>query len=431
MATSQAASSENVTEVLDYEISTFANGPAAQDAFYSVPNGTMDAAPGTLLKIEAITNASAYSLPPATSLSRFIYQSETLQGESVPVSAYILWPFSPRTQPDGRVPVVAWAHGTSGLYENCAPSNNKLLSFHWMAPFPLALQGYVVVATDYAGLGVGKRANGDKVIHQFMAHPAAANDVMFAVEATQKEFKNLSSDFVVIGHSEGGGAAWSIAQRQVDRPVPGYKGTIAVSPVTSIIELPETPNPLVPLLAGLAGPVIEEQEPGFKTKDLFTDKGWQQYGLYLKSGGCIPLLAALLTGFEAIISDWRNNPYLQKFVASTGNGGKKISGPLLVVQGDIDPNINVTTTTNAVENTAKAFPDSQLQYVTLPGVTHNPAMYASQRLYLDWIADRFKGVEVKKGYERLPEPQLPRPLESYQSDANWIIKPATEPYELM
>ena len=43
----------------------------------------------------------------------------------------------------------------------------------------------------------------------------------------------------MIGHSQGGGAAWATAQRQVNKPVPGYLGGVAISPLTIILDQPE------------------------------------------------------------------------------------------------------------------------------------------------------------------------------------------------
>ena len=90
-------------------------------------------------------------------------------------------------------------------------------------------------------------------------------------------------------------------------------------------------------------------------------------------------------------------------------------------------------TTSAIDKTIKAFPHSQFQFVTLPGITHDPAMFAAQRLWLDWIRDRFDGVPVQAGYEKQPcsVESLARPVESYQSDANWVIKTVDNPIELI
>lgn len=143
---------EIIQQSLAFEQSQWATGSVLEDPFYSLTDeNAASAPPGTLLKLEATTNTSLFSLPPSTALSRFIYQSKTLKGSLVPVSAYILWPHTARSSHDGYQ-VVAWAHGTSGSSPNCAPSHMKNLWQHFLAPYQLSLQGYVVVATDYAGL---------------------------------------------------------------------------------------------------------------------------------------------------------------------------------------------------------------------------------------------------------------------------------------
>ena len=413
-----------------FEHNLFTNGPVASDAFYSVPASSIKASPGTILKVEIDSNASLYNLPPSVSISRIMYQSATLQGSPVPASAYILWPYQPRRQPDGSLPVVAWAHGTSGLYGNCAPSHLKNLWQHFDAPFPLALQGYVTVAPDYVGLGVDKSANGQSLVHQFLAHPAHANDIFYAVQAAQAAFTELSLEFVVIGHSQGGGAAWGVAQRQAINPVKGYLGSIALSPVTDVLELPPTDNPLIPILGAFLTPGIKSVYPEFQPKDLFTDLGWQRFQLYTQAGGCNPVAIELMVGFQLLVDNWMSNPYVVRYVELTLNGGEKIGGPLLVIQGEDDPNMNFTTTTSAVNKLAQAYPSSQLEYLTLPGVTHTPSLFASQRLWLDWIAARFAGIAVKSGYRRTQAPSTPRTLSSYQSDANWILTTASQPYQV-
>ena len=411
----------NAAAALEYGKTLMVHQPITDDGFYNVPAGTASAPAGTLLKVEAETNPSSYMLPPATALSRILYQSEDLQGSPVPASGFILWPFQPRTQPDGKYAVVAWAHGTAGVHKNCAPSNTKTLWQHWLAPFPLALQGYVTFAPDYAGLGVGKTVDGKKIIHQYMANPAQANDIVFGVQAAQTAFPKLSSDFVVLGHSQGGGAAWAVAQRQAQKPIDGYLGAVAVSPITNILELPTSSHDLVPVLSLFATPTMQQLYPDFDYKDFFTEEGWERYQLEGRLGGFTPVLGEVMTGFPALKDNWKENTYLQRFVGLTAAGGKKIGGPLLVIQGGADEGMNVDTTAGAVNKTRETFPDAQLQYLMLPGITHLPTMYAGQRFWLDWIAERFRGVEVDAGYEERKAEEPPRPLESYQQNPNWTV----------
>ena len=416
---------EPILQALQFEASNWANGPASDDLFYQVPDGTSTTVPGNVLKVEKDTNTSKYLLPPSTAMSRFIYQSEDLTGSPVPASAFILWPYSPKSQADGY-PVVAWAHGTIGSSVNCAPSNYKTLWQHFLAPFELATQGYVVVGADYAGLGVHKKESGEPLTHQYMACPSHANDVVYAVQAAQKVFPELSQDFVVIGHSQGGGATWATAQRQAVKPTPGYLGGVAISPATTLIDQPE---PFLSVIGAAITPGLASTFPDFNPADILTENGQRSLAAVEQSGAGVASGIALFIGADGgaglMKPKWIENPHVQKYQAMISNGGKKIAGPLLVVHGETDDKLNSAMTTAAVDKTAKEFPESQLEYVLIPNVTHVPALQASQRLWMEWIADRFAGREAKHQVQRTELPRA-RPAASYHKEHNWYLEPATQ-----
>lgn len=414
-----------VLEALEFEKSNWSSGSVSDDPFYTVPEDAAKAPPGTPLKVEKDVDTSKYTLPPATALSRILYQSENLNGYPVPASAYVLWPYSPRSQPDGY-PIVAWAHGTSGITANSAPSHHKNLWQHFLAPYQLALQGYVVIATDYAGLGVDKHASGEKIVHEYLACPSQANDVVYSVEAAQAAFPELSKEFVVIGHSQGGGAAWATAQRQVDQPIPGYLGAVAVAPVSSILE---EPGRFLPILIAAMCLGLTSTFPDFKLRDVMSPDGEKRFEAVLQTDGCVASAVALLSEGEILQPNWRQDSYLQKYDSVVSNGGKEIGGPLLVIHGESDPQLSSKLTTDAVNKTASSFPSSQLEYILVPHVTHVSALAASQRLWMDWIADRFAGREVKFHCQRSTLPHA-RPGSSYQVEQNWYLESANKFYHV-
>lgn len=235
----------NVEVALNYERSSNAGSLTQDDPFYHIPEDydwTNPPPPGTILKVEENTNLSHYTIPMSLSMSRILYTSELLNGSSVPASAYVLWPYIPRsfsglTSTSGCksseqpvYPVIGLAHGTSGQTQACAPSNLRSLWDDFHEPFPLALSGYAVVAPDYVGLGV------PDVISPYFILPSQANDLYHAVAAAQSQWPDLlSKEFLVAGQSQGGGTAWAAAQRQHERPVEGYLGTMAASPFTDVL----------------------------------------------------------------------------------------------------------------------------------------------------------------------------------------------------
>ncbi|KAL9626669.1 MAG: hypothetical protein Q9204_007125, partial [Flavoplaca sp. TL-2023a] len=100
----------DVTVALNFERSNWATGSVAEDVFYQVPSNASNATAGSLLKLQANTNTSLFTIPPTTALSRFLFQTIDFNGSAQPASAYILWPYTPRRIADGTFPVVAFAH---------------------------------------------------------------------------------------------------------------------------------------------------------------------------------------------------------------------------------------------------------------------------------------------------------------------------------
>lgn len=350
-----------------------------------------------------------------------MYQTKNLNGTATPASAFILWPYMPRSQLDGY-PIVAWAHGTSGLFGECAPSHLRNLLYQFAAPFTLALQGYVVVAPDYAGLGVDTDASGKPIPHQYAANPAAANDLFYAVQAAQSTFDSLSRQFVIMGHSQGGGAAWGAAQRQIDEPVDGYLGTIAGSPLTDSFALFDLIS--LALVASLQSVFGADFDP----TSFVTDAGEKRLALLKDIQGCDPVQSQLFAD-GLVQAGFQSTFYAKAYQQLTSNGVRKIAGPMLVLQGEADTTVPFAVTATATNETCQMFPESQLEFVTFANVSHVPVLYAGQRVWLKWIEDRFAGVPVKKvcqvqGFESALEYQR------YQVETNWFLEFATQGYEV-
>ncbi|KAL8644725.1 MAG: hypothetical protein Q9226_007622 [Calogaya cf. arnoldii] len=384
-------------------------------------------------------NTSLYTLTPQTALSRILYQTKDLNGSLVPASAFILWPYSPRTHPDNSYPVVAWGHGTTGVFPECAPSHSKSLVYQFTAPFPLVLQGYVVVAPDYAGLGVSRNTAGKPIVHQLYANQAAANDLFYAVEAAQSAFSRLSKEFVVVGHSQGGGAAWAAAERQAKTPVKGYLGAVAAAPLLNFVQTlqlgaailgPEVAFASVAPSIAVVARAITSVFPDFDVRSVLTPAGVERLRILEQLQGCNVVASALFTSTTVQITqpDILKNEYSKAYQNLVSAGGKEIAGPMLVLQGTTDTLVPVNITTQYVNLTSQSCPESAIEYIIYEGAEHIPSMYTSQRDWLGWIEDRFAGKNVTSGLKTtLKRSALPQT--NYQADLNWFLDPVTEMFQ--
>ncbi|SBV32707.1 conserved exported protein of unknown function [uncultured Sphingopyxis sp.] len=138
---------------------------------------------------------------------------------AVPVTGALFIPKG--TPPAGGWPLIAWAHGTVGIGDDCAPSRNprsardRTYLDHWLG------EGYAVVATDYQGLG-------SPGPHPYLNSRAAAYSTLDAVRAVLGGDFGLANKVLLVGQSQGAGAAFATAGYAADyAPDVNLRGTIA------------------------------------------------------------------------------------------------------------------------------------------------------------------------------------------------------------
>ena len=157
------------------------------------------AEPGTVLRAEPVELTG----PLTGALGwRILYRSTTSSGSPAVVSGMLLAPDGPA--PPGGRPVAAWAHGTTGIADRCAPSatGNLFYDDYGAEGRRLLDQGFVVAATDYHGLGTPG-------VHSYHVSDELALATIDSVSAAHQfeEVGPLTPSWVVVGHSEGGLAA--------------------------------------------------------------------------------------------------------------------------------------------------------------------------------------------------------------------------------
>lgn len=177
---------------------------------------------------------------------RIRYHSSDLHGKPTESTGIVISP----SAPGENRRVMTWAHGTTGMGDAACPSAQpdpaRELSTYFESGSTTQIDfgipglqgfiddGWIVVATDYQGLGT----HGP---HQYTVNRTNALDAVNIVHAAREMPLGAGMSFGVIGWSQGGGAAAAAAELDADtygelRLV----GTVAMSPgVPSIaVKLP-------------------------------------------------------------------------------------------------------------------------------------------------------------------------------------------------
>ena len=193
--------------------------PLPLTKFYDTPHPLPAGKPGDLIRSEPFDE---YELPLSVSAVRILYHSRSATGEDVATSGVVLFPYN-KKPPAGGWPVIAWAHGATGVARPCAPSLMRNLGHGPFLSMYVNL-GYAVVASDYTGLGTDSR-------NAFLDGPSNAADILASLPAARAAVPQLGAKWIVMGEAEGRLAAVAVAEKENEIRDPGYLGSIAISGV--------------------------------------------------------------------------------------------------------------------------------------------------------------------------------------------------------
>ncbi len=362
-------------------------GAATLPPFYDVPDPLPTDGPGTVVDVEDVPAPGLHG-----TMQRVMYTSISLSGETIAVTGIIAVPDTPA--PPGGHPVVAWAHGTTGIADACAPSLDPLDAVPFANNF--LDRGWAVVATDYEGLGTPGR-------HPYIVGDSEARGTIDIVRAARNLHADLGSDYVVWGHSQGGHAAmFSLDIAESWAPELNLVGVVAGAPPSQLdlvyAFLVESPYKYYLLMVAAAinaaygdaeAPLSEVLNPeGIAMVDL-VDQGCT--GFLADESEGIDVESLMVTQPDGTFNPLANpvwGPLIR--AQDPGNFTDPADAPLLIIHGGADEQIPAPSSQLLADQSCAI--GQTLERWLYPGQSHAGVIGPSLTDMTSWMADRFAGV---------------------------------------
>ena len=335
--------------------------------------------PGRMLRSEPLE--AGLGLFNAGRQIRLLYSStDGVDGQTPTIvsAAY----YEPKGDPpaDGW-PLIAWAHGTTGVADICAPSVQARLMFEikylntWLA------QGFAIVATDYQGLGTPGP-------HPYMQVRPAAYSVLDSVRAVLRNQPHLANRIIIAGFSEGASAAFSTGgyapiyasdldiRAIIGIGIPYPTHDIFRLPVAEVIGKDEHPDQTVAYLLYLAL-VMQQHDPALAGDRIITARGLPL--LDLARASCVGALfydvtAAGLNRANTLEANNYRDEYA-KILPGMEYLTMRLTVPLFVGAGENDRDVPVTRQLSLVKDACAA--GTVVEAHVYRGLTHVQSVDAS------------------------------------------------------
>lgn len=366
---------------------------------------------------------------------RIAYISSDVAGRKTIATGSIIAPDSPAPK-EGR-PILAWAHGTTGSAQNCGPSQvfdpTRALNQYFLmegtswTDFGIPNgqefidQGYVVVATDYQGLGGGGK-------HQYVVAATNGRDVINSARAasSMKEV-GAGKKTLVYGWSQGGGAtlaAASLPDYQAQQGTAAdnlqYLGFVGLAPYDIKAMIPNMPKneddakkfmsewtranvPNVFLFAHYLMDLWGTQAafPDLKLTDVLTEEG-AKVADKLSRNKCIHVASDTINynygaQYKSLIKPEPSNSlaWIKAYVAGSVLPVKPVA-PVVIYWGTKDT--AAPPITHELYQKQMCAIGANVARIQLPGEqTHFTTPGVSAPMYLEWIKDRLAGKPIANG----------------------------------
>lgn len=363
--------------------------PSSGGAPKSVATADLTAGgPGSLVSATTMPGVTRTFQGRGFEAARVLYRSTSGDtGAETVVSGSV---FVPKGKaPEGGWPVVAFGHGTLGIDNECAPSLSPDLSGYIGVVRVLTKLGLAVAFPDYQGLGA-------KGVHPYADSKTAGLNMIDAVRALHRTFRDISNKWAAMGGSQGGGAAWA-ADEQAGSYAPELHlvGAAATSPPTDLTGLVDkaqegtltteqgaVTQAIIESLARLHPDLDRDLYRHGTAKEYWnamsacSDDTAFQRGEALKKLGPNDFTPA---NADAAI-------HLRDLLQQWALPQKPLSAPLYVWYGGQDPFIDAAWTEAGIKRACELGGTITIDFD--PNGGHNPATGAA---VLAWLADRFAG----------------------------------------
>ena len=357
--------------------------PDQPDSFYRSDPLSVGARPGDVLRSDPLAGA-----PDGAKAWRVVYVSTGLDGRPLAISGIVIVPQG--IPPAAGREVVAWGHSTTGVAANCAPSMTGNVFATILGLSPLLADGYVVVASDYPGLGVAGPPS-------YLVGISEGRALLDSVRAVRRLPQAAAGRrYALWGQSQGGHAALFAGQI-----APSYAPELQLVGVAAAAPPTELGATIKADIGSQAGNIIAS----------YALLSWSRlYGTPLHTvvaekalpimnrvaGDCAQTLGdqLLISVHEAefdpgiLVADPATAKPWHELLARNSPGHAPIHAPLYIVQGDADKIVPPLVTAAFVAELCKR--GETVQFETVAGAGHMTAGEHSASTAAAWIRDRFE-----------------------------------------